>query len=307
MASQFEFVHVSLNQKNHIDYPVNIDLVDRIKKLSNGQIAYKVFDSGVLGDERQMLEQVKSGTITTARLSPAVLGTLCPGQMVLNLPFLFNSGEHMMKVVTSKRFADLCEAAMVKEGVRPIGYWWMGVRDLYTKKPIRAVGDLKGLKVRVWEDPYVVESWKALGAIPTPVSFSELYTAMQTGVVDGGEGWAASYNSRKFHEVAPNLTKLGYIQIASTVVISEKAWQKLSPELRSAVQKAASENADVAFKVFKAEENGIYEKAKSNGAAVVDVGDIARWREVTAPVIKKFADAQGPRYADFIDWIKKNP
>jgi tripartite ATP-independent transporter DctP family solute receptor len=303
-AADFTFVHASLNPENHIDFPVNMDFVDRVKKLSNGRIDFKVFAGGVLGDERQMAEQVESGTITTARITPAILGSICPGQMILNLPFLFSSAQHMFDAVRSDKFAALCQDQLTAEGIRPIAYWWMGVRDLFTKTPVAKVEDVQGLKLRVWEDEFVVESWKALKAIPTPIPLSELYTSLQTGIVDGAEGWIATYNSRSYHEVARNVTILGYINIASTMVISQKTWDKLPADLQQVVSKAAAENAEHAFKVFKAEEDKIYAKATQNKANVVRVADLPKWQSMTAPVIDKFGQKYGPRYAEFIKWVK---
>lgn len=236
-----------------------------------------------------MMEQIASGTISSARITPATLSALCPGMSLLNLPFLFDSGEALLEAVRSDKFAAVCDETLVSEGIRPLDYWWMGVRDVYANKPIKTLDDVKGLKVRTWQDQYVVMAWQKLGAIPTPISFSELYTAMQTGTVDGGEGWAASYNSRSFYEVAPHLSRIGYIHIASAVVISEQVWKKLPEDLQAVVRQAAKENAQFAWDTFNAKQNEIYDKAEKV-ATVHDVSDIAKWRELTASVIQKFAD-----------------
>lgn len=294
LAQQFELVHASLNPRTHIDYPVNMDFVERVQKLSDGRISFRVLEGGVLGDEREMVEQLASGTISTARVTPAALSANCPGMSVLNLPFLFDSGEAMLEAARSEQFAEACDEALITSGIRPLDYWWMGVRDVYSKQPIEKLEDVEGLKVRTWQDPYVVAAWRELGAIPTPISFSELYTALQTGTVDAGEGWAASYNSRSFYEVAPHLTRIGYIHIGSALVISETTWNNLPPDLQAVVEQAARENAEFAWETFSAEQEGIYQRAEEN-ATVHDVADIARWRERTAPVIEQFAeDNPGP-------------
>lgn len=302
-AAEFTFVHSSLNPQNHVDFKANMDFTERVQKLSKGRIDFKVYHSGVLGDENEMMEQIRSGAITTARLSPSPIGSLCDGYMIFNLPFLFSSPEHMRKATDSEKFSSLTENTLVKAGIHPLSHWWMGVRDLYTKKPVRSLRDLPGMKLRVWEDKYVVNTWKKLGAIPTPISLSELYTALQTGTVDGAEGWAATYNSRSYNEIAPYLTKLGYINIASTLVISEKTWQKLPTDLQQIVKQAATENADFTFKYFKDNEAAIYETSKKKGATLLDVTDIEKWRQATLPIYDEFSKEYGKQYAEFIKWI----
>jgi tripartite ATP-independent transporter DctP family solute receptor len=294
-AAEFTFVHSSLNPQNHVDYKANMDFVERID--------FKIYHSAVLGDENEMMEQIQSGAITTARLSPSPLGALCDGYMIFNLPFLFSSPEHMIRATKSEKFDALTEKTLLKEGIRPLAHWWMGKRDLYTKKPVTKMGDLQGMKLRVWEDKYVVNTWKRLGAIPTPISLSELYTALQTGTVDGAEGWAATYNSRSYFEIAPYLTKLGYINIASTLVISDKVWKKLPVDLQRVVTQAAAENSDFTFKYFKDIEASIYDTSKKKGANILEVNDIEKWRQATLPVFDEFGKQHGKQYADFIQWI----
>jgi tripartite ATP-independent transporter DctP family solute receptor len=288
-AQEFEFVHASLNPSNHIDFPVNMDFVERVQELSDGRIAFRVFEGGTLGDEREMMEQMATGTITTARITPAALSAVCPEMSIMNLPFLFDDGQELLEVARSDEFSAVCDETLIAEGIRPLDYWWMGVRDVYANTPIESLEDVEGVKLRTWQDQYVVAAWEELGAIPTPISFSELYTAMQTGTVDGGEGWAASYNSRSFYEVAPHISRIGYIHIASALVISEQAWQQLPPDLQQVVQQAASENSQFAWETFSEQQDLIYDRA-AEVATVHDVSDIEAWRAATAPVIQQFAD-----------------
>ncbi len=304
-AQEVELVHASLNPETHIDYPVNMDFVNRVEKLSDGRIKFRVFDSGVLGDERQMIEQMQSGTIATARLTPAALSGLCSGISILNLPFLFADGQALLDAVNSPEFKEICDETLMANGIHPLSYWWMGVRDLYTKSPVENLDEVKGMKLRVWEDRYVVQAWEALGAIPTPISFSELYTSLQTGAVDGAEGWAASYNSQSFYEVAPHLTRISYIQIASTLAISEAVWQKLPADLQAVVQQAADENAAFAFETFSAVQDGIYERS-ANVATVHEVSDIDTWVTRSSVVFDSFANDQPEAVARMLAKLRAN-
>lgn len=298
-AQEFEFVHASLNPANHIDYPVNLDFVERVQALSDGRINFRVVEAGVLGDEREMVEQIASGTIASARITPAALSSICPGMSIMNLPFLFEDAESLLETVRSDAFASVCDEVLIDNGIRILDYWWMGVRDIYAKDPIESMADVDGLKVRTWQDPYVVAAWKELGAIPTPISFSELYTSLQTGAVDGAEGWAASYNSRSFYETAPHLSKIGYIHIGSALVISEQAWNRLPSDLQAVVQQAAEENAQFAFDTFSAKQDQIYDRS-AEVATVHEVSDIDAWRKATASVIQQFADDNPGTAADLV-------
>jgi len=287
-AQDFSFVHASINPTKHADYPVNMNFVERVQELSDGRIAFRVFDSGALGDERQMVEQMQSGTIATARLTPAALSGLCSGISILNLPFLFTDGESLLEAVRTDEFKSICDDVLLSAGIHPLSYWWMGVRDLYTGEPVESLEDVQGMKLRVWQDPYVVKAWADLGTIPTPISFSELYTSLQTGAVDGAEGWAASYNSRSFYEVAPHLTRIAYIQIASTLAISESVWQSLPADLQAVVQQAADENSTFAFETFTELQNGIY-ATSAKVATVHEVSDIEAWSKRSSGVYAAFA------------------
>lgn len=300
---EFKLIHASVNPPTHIENEIHLDFINRIERLSNGRIKYEFYPSAVLGDEVEMMEGIQTGAITTARLTGAPLGAISNGYMIVNLPFLFSDSEHMLNVVRSTKFAKLTEDELIKEGIRPLEFWWMGIRDLYTKKPVKNIEDVKGMKIRTWQDRYVLKAWEKLGVIPTPISFSELYTALQTGIVDGGEGWAASYNARGFYEHAPYLTKIGYINIFSAFVISEKIWKQLPSDLQDVMKQAASENAEFAYEVFKNKKDEIYETARKKGATVIEVKDIEKWQSRIEPIYKEFGEEFGQDYADLINWI----
>jgi len=302
-AAEFTFTHAALQPETHIAHEVHTDFMERVEQLSDGRIDFDYFPGGVLGDEIEMMEQIQTGAITTARLTGAPLGGLEEGFMIMNLPFLFSGPEHMLESLRSEMFADLVEDKIVNEGIMPLDYWWMGVRDLYTNRPVTKIEDLDGLSVRTWQDEYVVRTWEELGASPTGISFDELYMSLETGVVDGGEGWAASYIANDFYEPAPYLTKIGYIQIASVMVISNNMWEQLPDDLRDVVLQAAKENAEFALNVFEEYEAGVYDDAAEAGAEVLEVEDIERWQEAVEPLYYRFGDQYGEEYAEFIEWV----
>lgn len=303
-AAEYTFTHAALQPENHIANTVHQDFIERLTTLSDERIEVNYFPGGVLGDEIEMMEQIQTGSITTARLTGAPLGNLEEGFMIMNLPFLFSGAEHMLESLRSEKFADLVNEKIIGEGIRPLDYWWMGVRDLYTTNTkVTSIDDVEGLSLRTWQDKYVVKSWQNLGASPTAISFDELYMSMQTGTVDGGEGWAASYVSNGFYEPAPYLTKLGYIQIASAMVISEDMWQQLPQDLKEVVAQAAKENAEFALGVFKDYESEVYDEAREAGAEVLEVDDISKWQEPIEPLYNEFGEEYGSEYADYIDWV----
>ena len=285
---EFKLIEASVNPPTNIENQVHLDFINRVEGLSNGRIKYEFYPSSVLGDETDMIEGIQTGAITTARLTAAALGAICNGYMLVNLPFLFSSSEHMFNVVRSTGFAKLTEDELIKQGIRPLEFWWLGIRDLYTKKPVKNIEDVQGMKIRLQQDRYILKSWEKLGVIPTPISLSELYTALQTGMVDGAEGWVVSYNSNSFYEPAPYLTKIGDINILSTFVISEKIWKQLPSDLQDVMKQAASEYAEFAYELFKNYEEGVYETAREKGATVIEVEDIEKWQSRIEPIYKEF-------------------
>lgn len=301
---EFNFVHASLNPPTHADYPINLDFINRVEKLSNGRIKYEYFHSSVLGDEHQVMEAMQLGAITTSKLGAPNLGAYLDGYIAVSLPFIFSSPDHMFRVLRSPEFAKITEDELNEIGLRTLDFRWEGYRDVYTKKPVHNIKDLKGMKIRTTEATSVINIWKAFGAIPTPIPMSDLYNALQTGMVDGGEGYVESYNARSYYEHAPYVSKINYVCSVGITAISERIWQQLPSDLQDVIKQAAIENSEFAYQSTKDSNEKMYETARGKGATVIEVEDIEEWRNRVEPIYENFGEIYGQKYADFINFVK---
>ena len=153
---------------------------------------------------------------------------------------------------------------------------------IYSKNPIKSLDDLKGKKIRTMEDEVIMNAWAALGALPTPMPFSELYTSIQTGVVDGAEGSATAYTSNRLYEVAPYLSMIDYMLVSVSLIMNEESYKKLPDDLQQVVDQATSETIEYVQGLYRGSENEALEEAKTGGATIINVEDLSKWREKVA-------------------------
>ena len=174
----------------------------QLSEQSKGKLGVKVFPAGALGSEKDTVEQLKIGGLDMMRINAAPLNNIVPETIAVSLPFVFRSVEHMRKVVDGP-IGDEILAAMAAQGMIGLAFYDSGARSFYTaKKPVKTVGDMKGMKIRVQQSDLFVAMIEALGANATPMPFGEVYTALKTGIVDGAENNWPSYESTRHFEAA---------------------------------------------------------------------------------------------------------
>lgn len=271
----------------------------RLRELSGGRIEGQVYPSSQLGNERELVEAIQFGTVEAAGVTTAVASRFIRELDIFNLPFLFRDFAHVYKVLDSPFGEELAQAAL-KRGLRILGFWVGGSRSIYARKPIGDLASIKGIKVRTMETPLLIATWKALGTIPTPIPFSEVYTSLQQGVVDAGEGNVISYNTMKFDEVAPYLSHIKYLHTITVLLIGEKFFQAQPPELQKAILQAGKESVPVERKVNEDEENRIVDVLRAKGRTVV-IPDIAPFQKAVEPVYEQYGKAIG---LERIRWIQ---
>ncbi len=202
---------------------------DRIEELTDGEIKIEVFIGGVLGSEVETMEQLLEGTIEMNRVSATRLGRFNPIMDVFSVPYLFRNEEHCLNVIhgdVGRELAVTCE----NYGVKLLTYFYTGSRSIYnTVRPINTPEDLKGLKIRVMGSELMLNTMKILGASPTTTAYAEVYTALQTGVIDGGENPPASVVDMSFYEVADYYSLNEHFAIPDVIVISKEVWDELTP------------------------------------------------------------------------------
>ncbi len=214
-----------------------------VKVRSGGEIIIEVFPSCQLGNQRELIEKVSLGTVDMALTGTAVLGNFIPEVSIFDLPFLFRNVEHAYKAIDTLGM-ELCNKGK-ERGFITLAIWENGIRHMTNNvRPIVTPDDMKGLNFRVMEQPVYIEMMKALGASPTPLAMSELYTALQQGVVDGQENPLAHIATKRFYEVQKYISFTAHTYAPEPLLISTVAWDKLSPAQQEILKKAAEDTRD---------------------------------------------------------------
>ncbi len=278
---------------------------EQVEELSGGSITIDLQASGVLGSENDVLDNILAGgdTIDLSRISAFALTSYgCQKSMLLSLPYTFVSREHWWNFANSDLAPDfLNEPQELGLPVRGIFYGEEGFRHFFTVEPVAGIADLAGMKLRVSNDPVMNGLVEGLGATPTVVSFNELYSALQTGVVDGAEQPIANYASNAFPEVANNLILDGHTLGAVQVVITDNAWNKLTANQQEAVMEAGRLSQEFNASLSEGEENRVLEELKAEGCNVVDVPDKTEWQEACAQVITDNTKGLEDLYQQLVD------
>ena len=278
---------------------------EQVEELSGGSITIDLQASGVLGSENDVLDNILAGgdTIDLSRISAFALTSYgCKKSMLLSLPYTFVSREHWWNFANSDLAPDfLNEPQELGLPVRGIFYGEEGFRHFFTVDPVAGIADLAGMKLRVSNDPVMNGLVEGLGATPTVVSFNELYSALQTGVVDGAEQPIANYASNAFPEVANNLILDGHTLGAVQVVITDNAWNKLTANQQEAVMEAGRLSQEFNASLSEDEENRVLEELKAEGCNVVDVPDKTEWQEACAQVITDNTKGLEDLYQQLVD------
>ena len=278
---------------------------EKVEELTGGSVVVDVQASGVLGSENDVLDAILGGStsIDISRISAFALTSYgCNKSKLLSIPFTFENRAHFWNFANSDLAPEfLNEPQELGLPVRGVFYGEEGFRHFFTVNPVSGIDDFKGLKLRVSNDPVMNGMVEGLGANPTVVSFGELYSALQTGVVDGAEQPIANYKSNAFPEVANNLILDGHTLGAVQAVITDNAWGKLTANQQAAVMAAAADTQKFNADLSETAENKVLEELRSSGCNVVDVDDKTPWQEACAKVIKDNTSDQAELYQKLLD------
>jgi len=263
---------------------------DKVAELSGGSIVIDVQASGVLGSENDILDSMLGGgnTVDMARISAFALTSYGTKKSVLlSLPFTFENRAHFWNFAGSDLAAEfLNEPQELGLPLRGIFYGEEGFRHFFTKKEISGIEDLAGMKLRVSNDPVMNGLVEGLNASPTVVSFGELYSALQTGVVDGAEQPIANYKSNSFHEVAPCMILDGHTLGAVQCIITDNGWNKMTEAQQNALMEAAALTQTFIAELSETAENEVLGQLKAEGVTIVEVPDKSAWVNASQKVIE---------------------
>lgn len=282
-----------------VSHPVHAGIEHFAQRLafhSEGRIRLEIFPNGQLGSETQTLEQMQSGTLDAAKVGGATLGSFISVAKIFSLPYLFRDSEHYWAVLDGDLGRELLDELATAGSGRPSGfrglaYYDAGSRSFYAQKPILHPDDLDGMKIRVMNDPVAIDTMKALGASPTPISWGELYTALQQGVVDGAENNTPSFVSSRHFEVCKEFSLNHHSRVPDVLIISETTWMTLSEEERDWVVQAAVESSVFQRQAWAAGVAEALEIMQAEGVTIHDV-DVAPFMEATGPVRERYATGE---------------
>ena len=298
-------VYAEVNPLDSISGQTATFFKEKVEELSGGSVKLDVQAGGVLGSENDVLDTMLGGggTIDMSRISAFALTSYGGAKSkLLSLPFTFENREHFWNFATSDLAQEfLLEPHESGNGVRGLFYGEEGFRHFFTAKEIKGIEDLKGMKLRVSNDPVMNGLVEGLGANPTVVDFGELYSALQTNVVDGAEQPIANYASNAFNEVANNMILDGHTLGAIQVIITDAAWDKLSEEQQKAITEAGKLTSEYNRKISEEAENKVLEELKAGGCNIIEVEDKQAWKDACAPVIENETKGLEDLYQQIVD------
>src|SRR6202047_153521 len=296
-AQEVKHYRFAYDQPKTTGYGILGDIFsDKLKALSKGTMLIEQYPGAQLGQEPQVLQLVKSGDVEFCISSSANAATLSPQAGVMSMHFLFRSEAHLIKAIADPEVSKAVKAMITDtvQGAHVIALSTLGLRNMYSKREIRNVGDMKGLKVRVQATPTEDTMFPAYGAQIVHMPFGSVYTSLQTGVVDVAENGVNVYLANKHYEVAPVLSMTEHEANNSLVWVSDKVWNSLTPEQQGWVQAAADEvNQKQPAKAIELEHQS-QEKLKAIGVKVVPDVDKSGFTAISDPYLDKLAKELGP-------------
>ena len=306
-AQEAKHYRFAYDQPKSTGYGILGDIfADKLKELSKGTMLIDQYPGAQLGQEPQVLQLVKSGDIEFCISSSANAATLSPQAGVMSLHFLFRSEDHLIKAIADQKLADACKTMIAEtvQGCRIIALSTLGLRNMYSKREIKKIDDIKGLKVRVQATPTEDTMFPAYGAQTVHMPFGSVYTSLQTGVVDVAENGVNVYLANKHYEVAPVLSMTEHEANNSFTWVSDKTWNGLSPDQQKWVQTAADEvNKNQPAKAIALEHESAT-KLKSIGVKIVKDVDKSGFQKIADPYLDKMSADLGPHATKIKDMIR---
>jgi len=286
-----ETTSLKLAHSLDVTHPVHLGMeymAERVAEKSNGQLKIEIYPSQQLGTERQCLELLQIGSLSITKVSAAVMENFAPNIQVFSLPYVFRDRAHIYKTLDGEVGKNLLVQSE-KYWLRGLTYFDAGQRSFYSKEPIETPEDLTNKKIRVQESVTAMNLVRSLGGAPTPISWGELYTALQQGVVDGAENNPPSFYTSRHYEVCKYYTLNEHTAVPDILVIGTVAWNGLSEEEQQWLQEAADEAKVYQRKLWRAAEEEALEAVKAAGVQVI-TPDKSAFAEKTRVMFEAYKD-----------------
>jgi TRAP-type transport system periplasmic protein len=277
-----------------------------VAEKTNGQVDIQIFPARQLGDDRQLLEGVRLGTIDAAVVSSSTFSLFTPVMDALQLPWLIRSYEQLADGLTSppaKKMLDSLDSL----GLKGLGFYEGGFRHFVNRvRPVRTAADLEGLKIRVVPNTLHIAIFKAAGTNPTPMPYGEIYTGLQTGVIDGAEMNISSIFSERFYESAKHVSLTGQFFFPAVVIVNKARFERLTPAQRTALQEAAQQTIRAQVLATGQQEKEVAAQIKAKGVEILPFGDMETVQRKTKAVSDEY-ESKHPLIKEFAEYMRRQP
>ena len=281
--------------KSSVTHPDGYPTVEAVKAMgkmleerTGGRLCIEIYHSAQLGQEKDTIEQTQFGAIDLNRVSLGPFNNIIEETQVPSLPYIFRSVDHMHHVMDGPIGQEILDAFAAHDLIG-LAFYDGGSRSFYNKeKPIKSMADLKGMKFRVMQSDMFVDMVSALGANATPLPYGEVYSSIQTGVIDGAENNWPSYDTSGHYEVAKYYTLDQHLIVPEVLVMSKKSWDKLSAEDQAAIRASAKDSVPVMRDLWVAQEKISEDKVRAAGSEIVTDIDKTPFIEAMKPVYEKY-------------------
>jgi len=269
----------------------------KVEEYTKGQVDIQLFPSATLGNERDMIEGLSLGTLEMCISSTGPLPSFSKEFQVFDLPFIITDRQKAYDVMDGEIGQEIL-AKLESINIKALGFWENGFRHISnSKKEIVNPEDIKGLKIRTMENPIHIATFKLLQAIPTPMAFSEVFTALQQGTIDGQENPLVIFNTNKFHEAQKYLSLTGHLYSPAVMMISKNTFEGYPENVQAAIVKAEKEARAWERDYSQQMDKELIAKIKANGVTVTEV-DKAVWQKACEPIYEQFKSEIDPKYID---------
>lgn len=304
-GGEYSFRLAETHPEEHPTAQADQEFARLVDEKSNGRIQIEVFLNAQLGEEATAIEQVQTGSIEMTRVSTSPMAEFADSMEVFSLPYIFDSTEHMWNFLLSEEGGQQLLAELESSGFKGLTYYDGGARSFYTAEgtQVTSLEDLQGLQIRVQQSDINTQWMEALGASPTPLDYGEVYSSLQSGVLDGGENNWTSYLTAAHYEVAPNYTEDRHQRVPEILMISQQSWDQLGEEDQQILQEAADESREFQREAWLESEEQAQQEVAGEDVNIIeyeDIEDIEQWREAVQPVIDNYRD----EFGDILDQIE---
>ncbi|MBO5566085.1 MAG: TRAP transporter substrate-binding protein [Succinivibrio sp.] len=295
---------LAFNQpEGHPEYVAVQQFSDKLKKATNGKYSIEIYPNELLGSQKETIEMVQNGSLEFSLIAGSLLENWSPDFAVFDLPYVFKDYKHLQRVVKDKSVVSDLYKSIENQGITVLCAQYSGTRNVYTKdKEVKTPADLKGLKIRVMQSDTMVKMLNYMGGTGTPMGQGEVYTAIQTGVLDGAENNEVTYYALKQHEVGPVYNLTGHLMMPDYIVTNTQFFNGLPDDVKKFFADNLDSLVDTEFDLFQEQVSKSLEAAKKEGTRVV-VADKDAFKKAVEPLIAE--KVQSPSQKKLYEAVQK--